>query len=61
MTSVTRVTPTRDQCDTCDLKTCHVWARPEYAALLQHPGLLKIAQDPLGVAGRRVAREGKRD
>jgi alpha-N-acetylgalactosaminidase len=35
-----------------DLRTI----RPEFRQLLQHPGVLKVAQDPLGVSGRRVAR-----
>eukprot|EP00090_Calanus_glacialis_P012357 TRINITY_DN20884_c0_g1_i1.p1 TRINITY_DN20884_c0_g1~~TRINITY_DN20884_c0_g1_i1.p1 ORF type:complete len:437 (-),score=135.88 TRINITY_DN20884_c0_g1_i1:165-1475(-) len=36
-----------------DLRTI----RPEFKDILQHPAVLKVAQDPLGRPGRRVARK----
>lgn len=36
-----------------DLRTI----RPEFKDILQHSGIIKISQDPLGISGRRVARE----
>eukprot|EP00092_Neocalanus_flemingeri_P054073 GFUD01063669.1.p1 GENE.GFUD01063669.1~~GFUD01063669.1.p1 ORF type:complete len:463 (-),score=122.22 GFUD01063669.1:352-1665(-) len=36
-----------------DLRTI----RPEFKEILQHPAVLKVAQDPLGRPGRRVARK----
>jgi len=36
-----------------DLRTI----RPEFKEILQHPAVLKVAQDPLGIPGKRVARK----
>ena len=35
-----------------DLRTI----RPEFSEILQHPEILKIARDPLGISGKRVTR-----